>query len=58
MNILGPFRHHLVLLETAPGSTDILCKTVGPYAQSAGSCGLNTLALYAQIVIKEEKREV
>lgn len=29
MNILEPFRLHLVILETAPGSTDILCKTVG-----------------------------
>lgn len=29
MNILEPFRHHFVLLETAPGSADILCKTVG-----------------------------
>lgn len=32
MNILEPFRHHLVLLEAAPGSVDILCKTVGTIA--------------------------
>lgn len=32
MNILEPFRHHLVLLEAAPGSADILWKTVATIA--------------------------